>query len=99
MSDRELRDHVGEVLRRVEAGERLRVTADGRPVALLVPLPPRRAALSVAELVVWRAGGGGADSGLVDDLAEVLTDTTDNVWGAGHTGPTGPTMTGCPTSP
>lgn len=31
------------------------------------------------------------------DLAEVLTDTTDNVWGAGHTGPTGPTMTGCRT--
>ena len=34
---RELRNNVGQVLRQVEAGERLRITVDGRPVADLVP--------------------------------------------------------------
>ena len=38
---RELRNNVSDVLRRVEAGERLRVTVSGRPVAELVPLPAR----------------------------------------------------------
>jgi prevent-host-death family protein len=41
VSVRELRNHTAEVLRRVEAGERLRVTVDRRPVAELVPLPGR----------------------------------------------------------
>lgn len=35
---RELRNNGGEVLARVEAGERLTVTRDGRPVAELRPL-------------------------------------------------------------
>ena len=38
---RELRNDVSAVLRRVEAGQRLRVTVSGRPVAELVPLPKR----------------------------------------------------------
>jgi prevent-host-death family protein len=41
ISVRQLRNHTAEVLRRVEAGERLRVTVDRRPVAELVPLPGR----------------------------------------------------------
>jgi prevent-host-death family protein len=41
VSVRELRNHTAAVLRRVEAGERLRVTVHGRPVAELVPLPSR----------------------------------------------------------
>ncbi|MFZ0217104.1 MAG: type II toxin-antitoxin system prevent-host-death family antitoxin, partial [Candidatus Dormiibacterota bacterium] len=44
MSDipvRDLRNDVSAVLRRVEAGERLRITVSGRPVAELVPLPQR----------------------------------------------------------
>jgi len=35
---RELRNDISRVLRQVEAGERLRITVDGRPVADLVPL-------------------------------------------------------------
>lgn len=35
----ELREHLGDYLQRVAAGERFRVTEDGRPVALLSPLP------------------------------------------------------------
>lgn len=39
VSVRELRNHTADVLRRVESGQRLRVTVDRRPVAELVPLP------------------------------------------------------------
>jgi len=40
---RELRNNVSDVLRRAEAGERLTVTVNGRPVAELGPIhsPPR----------------------------------------------------------
>ncbi len=42
---RELRNRTADLLRRVEAGERLRVTVHGHPVAELVPIedehPPR----------------------------------------------------------
>jgi prevent-host-death family protein len=36
---RELRQRASELLRRVEAGETIQVTAHGRPVAVLAPLP------------------------------------------------------------
>lgn len=41
VSVRELRNHGGEVLKRVERGERLVVTRDGEAVAELRPLPHR----------------------------------------------------------
>jgi prevent-host-death family protein len=46
---RDLRNSGGEVLRRVEHGERIVVTRDGTPVAELRPLP--RPGLSAAELI------------------------------------------------
>ncbi len=50
---RELRNHGGEVIDRVAAGERLTVTRNGKPVAELRPLS--RQPLSAAELVRrWR---------------------------------------------
>jgi prevent-host-death family protein len=49
VSIRELRNHGGEVIDRVERGERLTVTRDGRPVAQLAPL--RGAPLSAAALL------------------------------------------------
>lgn len=81
MSDvpaRDLRNDVSAVLRRVEAGEHLRVTVSGRPVAELVPLPARPRSIS------WDAfieGGDGwrADAALAQDLASLLPDTTDDV--------------------
>ncbi|HVW47815.1 MAG TPA: type II toxin-antitoxin system prevent-host-death family antitoxin [Solirubrobacterales bacterium] len=36
---KELRNNVGEVLRRAEAGEELTITVSGRPVAVLGPVP------------------------------------------------------------
>jgi prevent-host-death family protein len=43
IAQRELRNQISGVLRQVEAGERLRVTVGGRPVADLVPITGARA--------------------------------------------------------
>jgi prevent-host-death family protein len=76
VSVRELRNHTAEVLRRVEAGERLRVTVDRRPVAELAPLPAR--AMWVPRERVMSALTQ-ADAALRDELAEALPDTTDDL--------------------
>jgi prevent-host-death family protein len=76
VSVRELRNHTSAVLRRVEAGERLRVTVDRRPVAEIGPLPardvwvPRERVLSA--LVQ-------ADQGLSAELSEALPATIDEL--------------------
>lgn len=49
VSVRDLRNNGGEVLRRVERGERVVVTRDGTPVAELGPLPRR--SVSAEELI------------------------------------------------
>ncbi len=76
ISVRELRNHTAEVLRRVEAGERLRVTVDRRPVAELAPLPARSAWVprhrAAAALVQ-------ADAALREELAEALPGTIDEL--------------------
>jgi len=81
MSDipaRELRNDVSGVLRRVEAGEHLRVTVSGRPVAELSPLPVRPRSLLWGTFIQgndeWRA-----DPGLAGELAALLPDTTDDI--------------------
>ncbi len=72
---RELRNNTSEVLRRVEDGEEIDVTVNGRAVARLVPLP-RRPRFLPAEVVLANQ----ADPGLLDDLRELLGDeTTDDV--------------------
>lgn len=50
---RQLRNHEGNVVDRVQAGERLTVTRSGRPVAELRPLP-RRPLDASALLERWR---------------------------------------------
>ena len=54
VSIRDLRNHGGRVLARVEAGETLTVTSHGRPVAELRPLT--RPPLTTAELIERRRG-------------------------------------------
>lgn len=69
VSSRELRNRTAEVLRRVEAGERVRISVNRRPVAELVPLDrPRWASGPAMERVLAEAP---ADAALLDDLAEV----------------------------
>ena len=78
---RELRNDVSGVLRRVEAGERLRVTVSGRPVAELVPLSKRVPTMTWAQFTAHFEGAL-ADPGLATDLAELLPETTDDepIW-------------------
>lgn len=76
VSVRELRNSTAEVLRRVEGGERVRVTVDRRPVAELIPLPRRAAWLPRARVLESLVQ---ADAGLRDDLARALPDTIDEL--------------------
>ena len=75
---RELRNDVSAVLRRVEAGERLRVTVSGRAVAELVPLRTRPSSAPwetfIRDSARWRA-----DPELARELADLLPDTTDDL--------------------
>jgi prevent-host-death family protein len=48
VTHREMRNHSGEILRRVEAGESVRVTNNGRVAALIVP-PGRDPLTDLAE--------------------------------------------------
>ncbi len=50
---KELRNNVGEVLRRAEAGEELTITVAGRPVAQLGPVPKRRWVEGEALRRIW----------------------------------------------
>jgi prevent-host-death family protein len=75
---RDLRNDVSAVLRRVEAGERLRVTVSGRPVAEIVPLPKRPRSIPWDAFIQgnerWRA-----DPGLTRELEDLLPGTTDDL--------------------
>jgi len=51
---KELRNNVGEVLRRAEAGEEITITVAGRPVAQLGPTTQRRWVTGRALHAVWR---------------------------------------------
>jgi prevent-host-death family protein len=76
VSVRELRNHMADVLRRVEAGERLRVTVDRRPVAELAPLPMRTTWVPRQRAVDSLVR---ADASLTRELAEALPDTIDDL--------------------
>ncbi len=78
LAARELRNDVSAVLRRVEAGERFRVTVSGRPVAELVPLPTRRQTMTWPAFV-RHLEAARADPGLAAELVELVPETTDDV--------------------
>lgn len=76
VSVRQLRNHTADVLRRVEAGESLRVTVDRRAVAELVPLAARTAWVPrrrVLESLIQ------ADPQLGEELDAALPDTIDEL--------------------
>ena len=62
---KELRNNVGEVLRRAEAGEEFTVTVSGRPVARLGPARPRQWVSGQDLQRVWQTP---APKTLEDDL-------------------------------
>lgn len=74
---KELRNHIGEVLRRVEAGENLTVTVAGRPVVELRPAGRRQWVGGAVLARIWQgpppdeleADLGRLDAELVDPFA------------------------------
>lgn len=72
-SSRDLRNHTADLLRRVEAGERIRINVNRRPVAELVPLErPLWASGAAFEGVLREAP---ADRGLLADVAALREQT------------------------
>lgn len=74
MPAEEVRAHLGDVLRRVQDGEEVTVTVDGRPVADLRP-HERPRSVSFEEFMSWPK----ADRKMLDDIRELRgNDTTDD---------------------
>jgi prevent-host-death family protein len=71
---KELRNNVGDVLRRAEAGEEFTVTVAGRPVARLGPTRPRQWVDGAALQRVWNTP---APQTLDDDLAAFPAEIAD----------------------
>jgi len=70
---RELRNHTADLLRRVEQGERLRITVNGHPVAELGPLRDEAEFVPSDELRRSFAGLLAADDPLDRELHEMDT--------------------------
>lgn len=78
VASRELRNDTRSVLRRVEAGEDVVITVDGRPVAVLHPVGARPRWLTRRQFVD-RFEGRQADPALAEDLRALAPDTTDDL--------------------
>lgn len=68
---RELRNNTAALLRRVERGERVRITVHGHPVAELVPVERAQSFVPFAEVVGELRGLMGADDRLEEELREL----------------------------
>jgi len=78
VASRELRNNTRALLDRVDAGEVITITVDGREVAELRSLSAQRRWMSRAEFS-RRVLSHQADSGLRDQLRELAPDTTDDL--------------------
>jgi len=79
VASRELRNNTADLLRRVQAGERVVITTRGKPVASLVPFEPGRRRWLPREELVRRLAAAQADPALRDDLARLAGETTDDL--------------------
>lgn len=78
VASRELRNNTRSLLERVEAGEAVTITVDGRPVAVLQPVGRRPRWLGRDEFV-RRVGSNQADPAIRADLATLAPDTTEDL--------------------
>lgn len=78
VASRELRNNTRAVLARVESGESITITVDGRPVATIEPIGRRDRSMSREEFV-RRLLPAQADPGLMRELREMNPDTTDDI--------------------
>ena len=81
VASRELRNNTRALLARVEAGESITITVDGRPVATLERIKRRPTWMSratfIRDVLPYQA-----DPALRDELRAMLPDTTDDLpWG------------------
>lgn len=79
VASRELRNDTAGVLKRVQSGEDVVITVNGKGVARLVPLQPVRRRWLERDELVRRLRLHQADSGLRADLAELAGETTDDL--------------------
>lgn len=79
VASRELRNDTAGVLRRVQAGEEIVITVNGRPAAQLVPVQPDARPWIGRHELARRLSGAQADPGLRDDLASLAGETTDDL--------------------
>lgn len=79
VASRELRNDTAGVLARVQAGEDVTITVNGRAVARLIPLQPVPRRWIPRDELVRRLTHVQADAGLRADLAELAGDTTDDL--------------------
>jgi prevent-host-death family protein len=78
VASRALRNDTRALLMRVEAGEDVTITVDGRPVAVLRPIAARPRWMSGPELFL-RLSRHQSDPALATDLSELLPDMTDDL--------------------
>ena len=77
VAQRELRNDTAAVLRRVQAGETVRITSNGRPVADLVPIQRAATYVSLADIVTNIGGLLRPDDRLDEELRELDRDVAD----------------------
>ncbi len=78
VASRELRNQTRSLLDRVANGEEIAITVDGRPVAILAPVPNRTRWMS-RESFLHRLEPRRADAALRADLRTLTPDTTDDL--------------------
>jgi prevent-host-death family protein len=79
IGSRELRNDTAGVLRRVEGGEDVIITVNGKPVARLTPLPQAERRWLPRQELARRLRSLQADPGLRDDLRRLAGETTDDL--------------------
>jgi prevent-host-death family protein len=79
VASRELRNDTAGLLRRVQAGEEITVTVNGKAVARLTALQPTRRRLLSRDEFLRRLDRAQADPALRVELAELAGDTTDDL--------------------
>lgn len=78
VASRELRNHTRRVLERVESGEDVTITVDGRPVALVTRVTHKPRWIP-RETLFQQLAEIQADAGLAADLATLAPETTDDL--------------------
>ena len=78
IASRELRNNTRALLERVEAGESITITVDGRAVAVLRPAGSRPRFMA-REPFIGRLLSHRSDAGLRAELRELAPDTTDDL--------------------